>query len=183
MLQPFCNLQPKCVRPDGTGGDSLASVGTLWLPETDLPQAPPASGTAPAIDLIHFESWILGTCATVREVRDGFAAVQVWNAQVKRLWPDDRPMPDMVKPLVDFSFPMHLAVRDAHGGDLVVEFLNSEPVFHDNPVGVLTNSPTPTSGDDPCHAGILGEASRTFASVPGTRLVPIHKAESNFRYR
>jgi len=37
---------------------------------------------------------------------------------------------------------MHLAVHDAHGGDLVVEFLDGAPVFHDNPVGVLTNSPT-----------------------------------------
>ena len=73
---------------------------------------------------------------------DAFATVQMWNAQVRRLWPDDRTMPDVVKPLLDFAFPMHLAVRDAHGGDLVVELLQGAPVFHDNPVGVLTNSPT-----------------------------------------
>ena len=66
----------------------------------------------------------------------------MWNAQVRRLWPGDREMPDMVKPLLDFAFPMHLAVHDAHGGDLVVEFLHGEPVFHDDPIGVLTNSPT-----------------------------------------
>ena len=122
--------------------DAGLSIGTLWLPETDLPLAPPASGSAPAIDLIHFGSWILGTCGTVQDVRDAFAGVQVWNAQVRRLWPDDRAMPDVVKPLLDFAFPMHLAVHDAHGGDLVVEFLGGAPVFHDNPVGVLTNSPT-----------------------------------------
>ncbi len=122
--------------------DSGLSIGTLWLPETDLPTAPPASGAAPAIDLIHFGPWILGTCATVEDVREAFAGVQVWNAPVKLLWPGDRPMPDMVKPLLDFAFPMHLAIHDAHGGDLVVEFLNGAPVFHDNPAGVLTNSPT-----------------------------------------
>ena len=122
--------------------DAGLSIGTLWLPETDLPLVPPASGSAPAIDLIHFGSWILGTCATVAEVRDAFATVQVWNAQVRRLWPDDRTMPDIVKPLLDFAFPMHLAVHDARGGDLVVELLHGAPVFHDNPVGVLTNSPT-----------------------------------------
>jgi choloylglycine hydrolase len=44
--------------------------------------------------------------------------------------------------LADYSFPLHLAVHDAHGGDLVVEFLGGVAVFHDNPVGVLTNSPT-----------------------------------------
>lgn len=121
--------------------DAGLSVGTLWLPETDLPQTPPASGAAPAIDLIHFGSWILGTCATVRQAREAFATVQVWNAPVKRMWPG-RPMPDLVKSLADYSFPMHLAVHDASGGDLVVEFLDGAPVFHDNPVGVLTNSPT-----------------------------------------
>ena len=122
--------------------DAGLSIGTLWLPETDLPLEPPVSGSAPAIDLIHFGSWILGTCGTVQEVRNAFAGVQVWNAQVRRLWPDDRAMPDVVKSLLDFAFPMHLAVHDAHGGDLVVEFLRGAPVIHDNPVGVLTNSPT-----------------------------------------
>jgi choloylglycine hydrolase len=122
--------------------DAGLSVGTLWLPETDLPQIPPAAGDAAAIDLIHFGAWILGTCGTVKDVRDAFAGVQLWNAPVRRLWPDDRTMPDVVKPLLDFCFPMHLAVHDAHGGDLVVEFLSGEAVFHDNPVGVLTNSPT-----------------------------------------
>jgi len=122
--------------------DAGLSIGTLWLPETDLPEVPPAAGEAPAIDLIHFGQWILGTCAGVQDVRDAFAGVQLWNAPVRRLWPDDRTMPDMVKPLLDFAFPMHLAIHDAHGGDLVVEFLGGAAMLHDNPVGVLTNSPT-----------------------------------------
>jgi choloylglycine hydrolase len=122
--------------------DAGLSIGTLWLPETDLPTEPPAAGGKPAVDLIHFGSWILGTCATVQDVRDAFAGVQVWNAQVRRLWSQGQPMPDAVKPLLDFAFPMHLAVHDAHGGDLVVEFLDGGPVFHDDPIGVLTNSPT-----------------------------------------
>ncbi len=122
--------------------DAGLSIGTLWLPETDLPEVPPAAGAAPAVDLIHFGQWILGTCATVQDVRAAFAGVQLWNAPVRRLWPDDRTMPEMVKPLLDFAFPMHLAVHDAQGGDLVVEFLGGGAVFHDNPTGVLTNSPT-----------------------------------------
>ena len=60
--------------------DAGLSIGTLWLPETDLPTEPPAAGGEPAVDLIHFGSWILGTCATVQDVRDAFAGVQVWNA-------------------------------------------------------------------------------------------------------
>lgn len=31
--------------------DAGLSIGALWLPETDLPQAPPAAGVTPAIDL------------------------------------------------------------------------------------------------------------------------------------
>ena len=56
--------------------DAGLSIGTLWLPETTLPTTPPTTGAAPAIDLIHFGSWILGTCATVQDVRAAFAAVQ-----------------------------------------------------------------------------------------------------------
>ncbi len=122
--------------------DAGLSIGTLWLPETDLPQVPPATGVKPAIDLIHFGSWILGTCATVQEVRDAFATVQIWNSPIGRLWASDRPRPDAVVRLAEYSLPLHLAVHDALGGDLVVEFLGGLPVCHDNPVGVLTNSPT-----------------------------------------
>ena len=122
--------------------DAGLSIGTLWLPETSLPETPPAAGSQPAIDLIHFGSWILGTCATVQDVRDAFAGVQVWNAQVGRLWPVGEPMPDWAKPLENFAFPMHVAIHDAHGGDMVVEFLDGVPVINDNPIGVCTNSPT-----------------------------------------
>jgi choloylglycine hydrolase len=119
--------------------DAGLSVGTLWLPETGLPADPPAAGAGPAIDLIHFGAWILGTCATVQDVRDAFAGVQLWNAPVGRFWPEG-PMPASFDE--DSSIPLHLAVHDAAGGDLVVEFLGGSPVFHDNPGGVLTNSPT-----------------------------------------
>jgi choloylglycine hydrolase len=121
--------------------DAGLSVGLLWLPETDFPQAPP-SAQGSALDLAHLGAWILGTCATVQEVRDAFAAVHLWNAPLKRFWPAGQPMPEMLQPLADYGLPIHLAVHDAHGGDLVIEFLGGAPVVHDNPVGVLTNSPT-----------------------------------------
>jgi choloylglycine hydrolase len=119
--------------------DAGLSVGTLWLAETSLPADPPAAGAAPAIDLINFGAWLLGTCATVQDVRDAFAGVQLWNAPLGRFWPEG-PMPASFDE--DSSIPLHLAVHDAAGGDLVVEFLGGSPVFHDNPGGVLTNSPT-----------------------------------------
>ncbi len=118
------------------------SVGTLWLPETQLPKTPPTSGEAPALDFINLAGWLLGTCRTVADVRAALATVQIWNAPVRDLWPADRPVPPQVAPMMDQTFPEHLAVHDAHGGDLVVEFLGGTAHIHDNPGGVLTNSPT-----------------------------------------
>lgn len=117
------------------------SVGTLWLPETKLPTDPPADSGPDVVDFINLAGWLLGTCRTVGEVRDALGTVRIWNAPVRRMWPSGEPMPDAVKPLVDYAFTEHLTFHDAHGGDLVVEFLDGQAVFHDNAIGVLTNSP------------------------------------------
>ena len=126
---------------DGLNEGGL-SVGTLWLPETKLPTQPPATGSTAAIDFINLAGWILGTCATIADVRAALAGVAIWNAPVRRLWPTGAPMPDMVKPLLDAAVTEHLSIHDAHGGDLVVEFLDGVAHIHDNAVGVLTNAPT-----------------------------------------
>ncbi|MDQ1307803.1 MAG: hypothetical protein QG671_3637 [Actinomycetota bacterium] len=118
------------------------SVGTLWLPETDLVTDPPASSDTPAVDFVNLAGWILGTCRTVADVKAALAGVAIWNAPIKRLWPSDRPVPDVVKPLLDFAFTEHLSIHDASGGDLVVEFVDGGIHLHDNAIGVLTNSPT-----------------------------------------
>lgn len=118
------------------------SVATLWLPETDLTTDPPAEGTPPAIDFVNLAGWLLGTCSTVEDVRNALGSVQIWNAAVRRLWPTDRPVPEQVKPLMGFAFTEHLSIHDAHGGDLVVEFVKGGMALHDNVIGVLTNSPT-----------------------------------------
>lgn len=118
------------------------SVGTLWLPETKLPTSPPSTGEKAAVDFIHLAAWLLGTCRTVDDVKAALGSVQVWNAPVKRMWPEGQPMPDSVKAMLDYAITEHLSVHDAHDGDLVVEFLDGEAVLHDNPIGVLTNSPT-----------------------------------------
>jgi choloylglycine hydrolase len=118
------------------------SVGTLWLPETKLPETAPASGAAPALDFINLAGWLLGTCSTVADVKKALGQVQIWNAPVKDLWPAERPMPDTLKPLADWAFTEHLAIHDADGADLVVEFIDGQAQVHDNAVGVLTNSPT-----------------------------------------
>jgi choloylglycine hydrolase len=118
------------------------SVGTLWLPETDLTTTPPPASQRPVVDFINLAGWILGTCRTVPEVKHALAGVTIWNAPIRRLWPADVPIPDEAKPLLDFAFTEHLSIHDAEGGDLVVEFVDGAMKLHDNPIGVLTNSPT-----------------------------------------
>lgn len=117
------------------------SVATLWLPETHLPVNPPA-GEAPALDFPNLAGWLLGTCSSVADVTSALASVRLWNPTVGTLWPTDQPLPPALKPLTDWSIPEHLAVHDAHGNDVVVEFLDGHVHVHDNPAGVLTNSPT-----------------------------------------
>lgn len=118
------------------------SVGTLWLAETSMPTTPPTSGAAPAMDFLDIAGWLLGTCSTVGDVRAALASAQIWNAPVRQVWPADTPAPGQLLPLMDWSPTEHLAIHDAHGGDLVVEFLDGVAHIHDNPTGVLTNSPT-----------------------------------------
>lgn len=126
-------------------GDGLneagLSVATLWLPETSLPTVP-AAGDDPAVDFVNLAGWLLGTCRTVEDVKAALASVRIWNAPVRALWPSDRPVPPQAEPLLDAVFTEHLSVHDAHGGDLVVEFLDGQMHLHDNSIGVLTNSPT-----------------------------------------
>ncbi len=118
------------------------SVGTLWLPETKLPTAASVGEAAPAIDFVNLAGWFLGTCRTVADVKAALETVQIWNAPVKDLWPADRAAPAELAPLMDWAFTEHLAFHDADGGDLVIEFLDGTAQVHDNPAGVLTNSPT-----------------------------------------
>ena len=118
------------------------SVGTLWLPETQLPDAPSGSSSSPAMDFVSIAAWLLGTCRTVADVRSALTQVDIWNPKVKQLLPPGATVPPSVAPLLETSLPEHLAIHDAHGNDLVVEFVDGGMQMHDNPLGVLTNSPT-----------------------------------------
>lgn len=77
------------------------------------------------IDLVR---WFLGSFATVAEVREALAEVVVSPANLDE---EGRPLPTA-----------HWRVTDAQGGNIVIEITDQGKVnIHDNPVGVLTNSP------------------------------------------
>lgn len=71
--------------------------------------------------------WILSKFSNVEEVRAGLPEIRV--AAVKL------PAWDMVP-------PAHFIVHDAAGNCLVIEYVNGQLNLFDNPIGVITNSPT-----------------------------------------
>lgn len=71
--------------------------------------------------------YVLSNFSTISEVRGGMKEVRV-------------------VPVVDTAInkpaPVHFLVVDSSGDSLVIEYLNGEPKFYNNPVGVITNNPT-----------------------------------------
>ncbi|MGK9233440.1 linear amide C-N hydrolase [Inquilinus limosus] len=99
------------------------SIGALWLPTTRYKHDVPHN-KAVVVEL--FASWVLGTCATVDEVKHRLHnhEIEVWG--------------DLV---LDEKSPLHFPIHDEAGRSIVVEFTNRETHVYDNPVGVVTNDP------------------------------------------
>lgn len=99
------------------------SIGALWLP-TSRYKHDVSQDKALVVEL--FASWVLGTCATVDEVKHKLNNhdVEVWG--------------DLV---LDEKSPLHFPIHDEAGRSIVVEFTNRETQVYDNPVGVVTNDP------------------------------------------
>ena len=108
---------------DGVNKAGLA-VGALLLPGfAGYQKASPADAER-AVGQPFVASWMLSSFATVAEVKQALPGIVVFDDQVKGV-----------------SFPLHWGVHDASGGSIVVEYVGGELRVHDNPVGVLTNSP------------------------------------------
>lgn len=72
-------------------------------------------------------SWILDQFASVEEVKENIASVAV-SAVVLSRW--------------NIVPPFHYVVYDAAGNSIVIEYVGGKLTVHDNPLGVVTNSPT-----------------------------------------
>jgi choloylglycine hydrolase len=117
-------LKPAQIVIDGMNEKGL-SVGYLWMPGAIYPQ-PPVDAPAQALFFADISSYLLGNFATVDEAKKGLDEVRIYAGKVPGF-------PDIP--------PIHIAIHDAHGKNLAVEFLDGEMFLFDNPVGVLTNSP------------------------------------------
>ena len=100
------------------------SVGVLWFPGVEYPK-PPMNLGSNSLVLQKVSDWLLGNFSTTQEVKEGLSKVTIWAEAIQTLG-----IP-----------PIHLAVHDAQGNHLVIEFIGGEVTAVDNPNGVMTNFP------------------------------------------
>jgi choloylglycine hydrolase len=81
-----------------------------------------------ALSPIDFTNWILSQFASLEEVKEGVKSVAI--------------VPTVIKEWGSAPPPMHYIVYDKTGKSLVIEPLEGSLKVYDNPIGVITNSPT-----------------------------------------
>lgn len=133
---------------DGLNDQGL-SMGMLWFP-TAVYQTVSEKEASNAVSIFDLGFYILGNFKTVAEVEHDLQTTKVWGA-VDPKWP--------LNPTV------HLALHDATGKNLVVEFIDGQIVCHDNPNSVLTNTP-----DFPWHITNLAN----YISLSPDTPTPLH---------
>jgi choloylglycine hydrolase len=111
---------------DGLNEKGL-SYSLLWLPGYTQYQTVGPDQAAQALPITDLGAWVLGNFATVAEVKAAIAQ--------KRIWAPDVPSFGGVP-------TAHVALHDATGQNLVLEFVGGEQKIYDNPNGVMTNAPT-----------------------------------------
>jgi choloylglycine hydrolase len=111
---------------DGINDQGLY-VGLFYFPDyasyVDVTKENAAHAMAPH----EYGAWLLGNFATIDEVKANFDKVTL--------------VPTVVKELGQAA-PVHFVVQDRSGKAVVIEPVNKSLKIHDNPIGVVTNSPT-----------------------------------------
>lgn len=111
---------------DGLNEKGLA-IGSFYFPATAGYMPYRAKDAGKTIAPWEMGSWILDNFATVQEVKANIGKIVVAEVVFKD-W--------------GFSPPLHLVVHDASGKSIVIEYVGGKLNVHDNPLGVITNSPT-----------------------------------------
>lgn len=112
---------------DGLNEKGL-SVGTFYFPGFAKYTTITEKNQSKALSPVEFPNWILTQFATVQEVKEALSEVVI--------------APTVIESWGSIPPPFHYIVYDAQGHSLVIEPLEGNLVTYDNPIGVLTNSPT-----------------------------------------
>jgi len=111
---------------DGINDQGLY-VGTFYFPGYASYPAATAENAARAMAPHEYGAWLLGNFATVDEVRAHFDKVA---------------LVPVVVAAIGQAPPVHFVVHDRTGKAVVIEPVNGGLKLHDDPLGVMTNSPT-----------------------------------------
>ncbi len=112
---------------DGMNEKGL-SVSVLWY-ESDMQyQTVAPADSSKALAQVMFADWALGNFSTVDEVKSALPKVKVF------FYSDPAKM--------KMPVTVHFIVYDANGGCIVVEYDKGLCNIYDNPLGIMTNSPS-----------------------------------------
>jgi choloylglycine hydrolase len=111
---------------DGHNEKGLA-VGLFYFPGYAKYQEVKEAAVKSALAPWELGVYLLGNCANVNEAVDAARGVRVG---------------EVVQKDMGFVPPCHYIVNDAGGRCVVLEYVNGELHVHDNPLGVMSNSPT-----------------------------------------
>lgn len=98
------------------------SAGLFYFPHYGRYEEYDLAGQATSISDLQLVSWILGSCRTVEEVKEAVRKVRIIG-------------------IVPEASTVHWRFADPSGRQVVLEIIDGKPIFYENRLGVLTNSP------------------------------------------
>ncbi len=110
---------------DGMNEKGLV-VGVLYLPGFAEYETPDPKRTNETLGAWELAAYLLGMCENLEDVKTSVENVLVAKQTI---------------PGTDFSFPLHFYIGDKEGNVLIIEYVNGKRYIHEDPIGVLTNSP------------------------------------------
>ena len=103
-------------------------VGALYLPGYASYPEVKVETSSKSLAPEDYVAWLLGNFSSVEEIKKNYNNVTLVQNPQKEIGGE--------------SFPGHFLITDKSGASIVIEPLNNSLKIYDNPLGVLTNSPT-----------------------------------------
>jgi len=138
---------------DGFNEKGLA-IGVFYFPGTAKYMDYKTADAKKTIAPWEVGSWILENFATVEEVKENVGKIVV---------------PEVIFKAWGFTPPVHYVVHDASGKSIVLEYVDGKLNIHDNPLGVMTNSPS----FDWHMTNLRNYINFSFTNAPEVQLGPV----------
>ena len=131
--QPYISFASYGINNSAEGMNRCGlSCSILTLLETEYQNITNPKIALGITDLCDF---ILGQFCSVQDAKVAISGLEVfWNSMIGEPKPGLARF-DVLAPLV------HVSLHDEFGNSAVLEFIKGEQVWHDNPIGILTNDP------------------------------------------